>query len=91
MIRQGREGGAGRDADPQVAAIMFFTRIDAVSVRSALALLLAIAVETISAFGLFAIMPRAGAATSSGAVEPDRHGTVTATMRDAGWRLLKAG
>jgi hypothetical protein len=57
-IRQEREAGAGKVADPQAAAITDFTGFPAASVRAALTWLLAIAVEAISAFGLFAVTRR---------------------------------
>ena len=79
---RGRRGGssapAGRAPSPQL------TRLDIANVRSGLTWLLALAVEAISAFGLFAITPRgsAGPAFSAqqgcGAAKPS-------------WRLARPG
>jgi hypothetical protein len=57
-IRKAREAGAGREADPQARAIARLASLDAAHVRAALAWLLALVVEAISAFGLFAITRR---------------------------------
>jgi hypothetical protein len=57
-IRKAREAGAARDADPQAKAIAQLAGLDPSHVRAALAWLLAIVVEAISAFGLFAIASR---------------------------------
>ena len=50
-----RERGAGREADPQLGEIARATGMDLLRVRSGLNWLLAIAVEAVSCFGLFAI------------------------------------
>ena len=54
-IRKARDAGAGREPDPQAKAIAQLAGLDAQAVRAALAWLLALTVEAISAFGLFAI------------------------------------
>src|ERR1700694_853194 len=54
-INRTRIAGAGKDSDPQTRAISHLIGLDAAHVRSALAWLLAVAVEAISAFGLFAV------------------------------------
>jgi hypothetical protein len=53
-----RSRGAGAEADPQSRAIALLTGISALDVRLALAWLLALTVEAISAFGLFVIVRR---------------------------------
>jgi hypothetical protein len=54
-IAQLRERGAGRAADPQLGEIARATGADVLRVRSGMNWLLAIAVEAVSCFGLFAI------------------------------------
>jgi hypothetical protein len=54
-IGQLREKGAGRAVDPQLGEIARATGADLVRVRSGMNWLLAIAVEAVSCFGLFAI------------------------------------
>ena len=60
-IRKAKDAGAGRESDPQAKAIAQLAGLDAAHVRAALAWLLAIVVEAISAFGLFAITRRGAA------------------------------
>jgi hypothetical protein len=95
-IRQGRQAGAAGVADPQAAAITDFTGFDAASVRSGLTWLLAITVEAISAFGLFAITRRVRRMAPTAQHGPMRkvlrRFRKTTTREPAtGWRLLKAG
>ena len=59
QVRTARDAGAGKEPDPQAKAIAQLAGIDAGQVRAALAWLLALVVEAISAFGLFAITRRA--------------------------------
>ena len=68
-VRQLRERGAGRAADPQLGEIARATGIDLLRVRSGMNWLLAIAVEAVSCFGLFAIawQRQAGRAAAKGA------------------------
>ena len=54
-IAQLREKGAGREADPQLGEIARAAGLDILRVRSGMNWLLAIAVEAVSCFGLFAI------------------------------------
>ena len=54
-IEQLRGRGAGREADPQLGEIARATGLELLRVRSGLNWLLAIAVEAVSCFGLFAI------------------------------------
>jgi hypothetical protein len=54
-IGQLRAKGAGREADPQLGEIARAAGLDILSVRSGMNWLLAIAVEAVSCFGLFAI------------------------------------
>jgi hypothetical protein len=54
-IAQLRERGAGREADPQLGEIARATGADLLRVRSGMNWLLAIAVEAVSCFALFAI------------------------------------
>lgn len=54
-VAQLRERGAGREADPQLGEIARATGADLLRVRSGMNWLLAIAVEAVSCFGLFAI------------------------------------
>jgi hypothetical protein len=65
-IEQLRARGAGREADPQLGEIARAAGLDILRVRSGMNWLLAIAVEAVSCFGLFAIawqrQPRAAAA-----------------------------
>ena len=96
QVRQGREAGAGRETDPQAHAIAHLTRLEIDTVRSGLTWLLALAVEAISAFGLFAITRRVRRAAPSGqhgpaGQSPWRFGTMITKQPTAGWRLLKAG
>jgi hypothetical protein len=64
-IAQLRARGAGREADPQLGEIARAAGLDILRVRSGMNWLLAIAVEAVSCFGLFAIAwagaPRAAA------------------------------
>jgi len=99
-VRRGREAGAGRESDPQARAITQLTGLDAASVRSGLTWLLALAVEAISAFGLFAITRRRPEAAWAAQHESaHRRPRRLAARVDAqqqiepgrGWRLLKAG
>jgi len=94
-VRRGREAGAGRETDPQSHAITQLTGLDAASVRSALTWLLALSVEAISAFGLFAITRRKAAQRDTVRQRPRRLATRTEaehhTEPGRGWRLLKAG
>jgi hypothetical protein len=53
--QQLREKGAGREADPQLGEIARAAGLDILRVRSGMNWLLAIAVEAVSCFGLFAI------------------------------------
>jgi len=93
-----RQAGAGREADPQAQAIAALTGLDPSLVRSGFAWLLAIAVEAISAFGLFAIWrqdairpapPRPAGPMPIAIVRqtPDLEAIAPAS----GWRLAKAG
>ena len=54
-VEQLRARGAGREADPQLGEIARATGMELLRVRSGLNWLLAIAVEAVSCFGLFAI------------------------------------
>jgi hypothetical protein len=54
-VAQLREKGAGREADPQLGEIARAAGLDILRVRSGMNWLLAIAVEAVSCFGLFAI------------------------------------
>jgi hypothetical protein len=86
-IRKARQAGAGREADPQAKAIARLAGIDPANVRAALAWLLAIVVEAVSAFGLFAITRRS--APGQGPWRLEMRG---AQPRRFGLRrLLKAG
>jgi len=77
QIARHRHTGAGRDPDPQAHAINDLTGVDISHVRSALTWLLALAVEAISAFGLFAITRR------------DLHASQPTTPENSGaWRLI---
>ena len=78
-IKQRREGGAGKETDPQARAITQLTGLDIANVRSGLTWLLALAVEAISAFGLFAITPRGSAGPAFSAQQ--------AAERQSPWRL----
>jgi hypothetical protein len=92
QVRQAREAGAGTEPDPQARAITQLTGLDIASVRSGLAWLLAIAVEAISAFGLFAITRRKRAPVRGGQHDPAGRRLRTIIKEPAaGWRLLKAG
>ncbi len=92
-VRQAKEAGAGTEPDPQARAITQLTGLDIGNVRSGLAWLLAIAVEAISAFGLFAITRRAPAASVDAQRESDSHSQWRLAPRSAahaqprGWRL----
>jgi hypothetical protein len=69
-IEQLRARGAGREADPQLGEIARAAGLDILRVRSGMNWLLAIAVEAVSCFGLFAIAwarePRASGAMQAG-------------------------
>ncbi len=99
QIRKGREGGAGKESDPQARAIAHVTGIEIANVRSGLTWLLALAVETISAFGLFAITRRPAASASQHHAPRPRPAWRLArrllrhhrTAPAAGWRLLQTG
>jgi hypothetical protein len=54
-VQQLRARGAGREADPQLGEIARAAGLDVLRVRSGMNWLLAIAVEAVSCFGLFAI------------------------------------
>jgi hypothetical protein len=54
-VQQLRARGAGRDADPQLGEIARAAGLDILRVRSGMNWLLAIAIEAVSCFGLFAI------------------------------------
>jgi hypothetical protein len=71
-VQQLRARGAGREADPQLGEIARAAGLDILRVRSGMNWLLAIAVEAVSCFGLFAIawQRQAGAARRAKA-EPD--------------------
>jgi hypothetical protein len=71
-VQQLRARGAGREADPQLSEIARAAGLDILRVRSGMNWLLAIAVEAVSCFGLFAIawQRQAGAARQV-KVEPD--------------------
>jgi hypothetical protein len=78
-IEQLRARGAGREADPQLSEIARATGMELLRVRSWMNWLLAIAVEAVSCFGLFAIAwvrePRAAAvvrAEEAGSSKPWR-------------------
>jgi len=99
-VRRGSEAGAARESDPQAHAITQLTGLDAASVRSGLTWLLALAVEAISAFGLFAITRRRPEAASDAQHDlarrrPRRLAARTSPEQQIepgrGWRLLKAG
>jgi len=100
-VRRGREAGAASETDPQAHAITQLTGLDAASVRSGLTWMLALAVEAISAFGLFAIARRRPEAAWTAQHEParrQRQRRLAARMEPRrqiepgrGWRLLKAG
>jgi hypothetical protein len=97
QVRQAKEAGAGNESDPQARAITQFTGLDTASVRSGFAWLLAIAVEAISAFGLFAITRREAArpAKAQRHAHSHRQWRLAARISEAGqtrgWRLLKTG
>lgn len=98
-IADSRQAGAGREADPQARAITHLTGIDPSHVRAALTWLLAIAVEAISAFGLFAILSRrarrapdtARQTATAPLMHPWRRAEVERMAPAVGWRLSKAG
>jgi hypothetical protein len=70
-IDQLRARGAGREADPQLGEIARATGADLLRVRSGMNWLLAIAVEAVSCFGLFAIAwQRGGRGTRPVKAEP---------------------
>jgi hypothetical protein len=98
QIEQARQGGAGREADPQASAISRLTGVDAALVRSGLTWLLALAVEAISAFGLFAITRRRAPAGRASAPEAAGPWRLAASIPDHRrinpapcWRLSGAG
>lgn len=71
------QSGAGQDADPQATAITRIVGkmvggIDAAFVRSGLSFLLALVVEAVSAFGLYACGVRHAAPQKSSRRDPDR-------------------
>lgn len=99
-VSRERQAGAGKEADPQARAIAQLTGLDSATVRAGLTWLLALAVEAISAFGLFAITRGRAASTASQLPDPAparraapwRLASTFAHHRQAGaWRLLKAG
>jgi hypothetical protein len=59
-VAQLRDKGAGREADPQLGEIARAAGLDILRVRSGMNWLLAIAVEAVSCFGLFAIAGQRG-------------------------------
>lgn len=69
QVARRREVDGGRDADPQAKAIGQLTSLEAATVRSGLTWLLALAVEAISAFGLFAITRRSPRAATLPALQ----------------------
>jgi hypothetical protein len=83
-IEQLRARGAGRQADPQLTEIARAAGVDILSVRSGMNWLLAIAVEAVSCFGLFAM-----------AWARESHAPVGREARTAGrtkpWRLVNPG
>jgi hypothetical protein len=94
-IGRARARGAGRTADPQAHAIAALTGFSSDAVRSGLTWLLALAVEAISAFGLFAISRRRPPAAPDETLPPSgraRRLAASDAPRDtAAWRLLKTG
>jgi hypothetical protein len=88
-VAQLREKGAGREADPQLGEIARAAGLDILRVRSGMNWLLAIAVEAVSCFGLFAIAWQRGergtkpAKAEAGNVKPWRlvEGAEVASMR----------
>ncbi|MFZ1104218.1 MAG: hypothetical protein WAN86_15470 [Hyphomicrobiaceae bacterium] len=80
-VQQLRARGAGREADPQLGEIARAAGLDILRVRSGMNWLLAIAVEAVSCFGLFAIAgARAPRAAVMQAEEPAGSGKP--------WRLV---
>jgi hypothetical protein len=70
-VQQLRSRGAGREADPQLGEIARATGADLLRVRSGMNWLLAVAVEAVSCFGLFAIAwQREGRGTKPVKAEP---------------------
>jgi hypothetical protein len=79
-VAQLRERGAGRAADPQLSEIARAAGLDMLRVRSGMNWLLAIAVEAVSCFGLFAIAWQRQATTA----QPMKEQAVGAKP----WRLV---
>jgi hypothetical protein len=80
-VQQLRARGAGREADPQLGEIARAAGLDILRVRSGMNWLLAVAVEAVSCFGLFAIAwHRVGRGTKP--AKADLHGTRP-------WRLVE--
>ncbi len=95
-INRERDAGAGKEADPQARVIASLTGLDMSGVRLGLSWLLALAVEAISAFGLFAITPRD--ARRAPHADPARQWRLSASTDrqrtsepTSAWRLFKAG